>query len=88
MLKQFDLVWNGTLGEIKTVRPHIDLFPNARTAMSLPYRGDPAARKEIHREVQSMRDQDVIKPAQSEWASLVVLAPKFDGSYRLYSNYW
>lgn len=64
ILKQLDSMWNEKLGEINTVEHHIDLVPNARAVMICPFCGGSAAHKEIEKEVQRMRDQEVIEPLQ------------------------
>lgn len=82
MLKTFGSMCYGTLGAINAVRYHIYLVLNARAVMSRFCRAVPAARKEIDRDVQHMRDKEIIEPAQCLWDSPVVLAPKDNGSWR------
>ncbi|CAN8065809.1 unnamed protein product [Agarophyton chilense] len=52
-----------------------------------PYRAGPAARAEERTQEDKMIRAGVIEPAQSPWASPVVLAPKQDGSWRFCFDY-
>ena len=86
-LKKYASMWDGSLGEIKTVEHHIDLSPGTRPMAQAPYRAGPKAREIEQMEVNRMLDAGVIEPAQSAWASPVVLVPKPDGSLRFCVDY-
>ena len=79
MLSKHSSMWQGHLGEMK-VRPHrIALKPGAKPVHAHPYRAGPEARRIEESEITRMLDAKVIEPAQSEWASPVVMIPKSDG---------
>ena len=82
MLKKYSKMWDGTLGEINTTVHRIELVPETRPIAQAPYRAGPKAREIEAAEVQKMLEAGVIEPAQSEWASPVLLVPKPDGSMR------
>ena len=87
MLEKHDDMWSGHLGEITTVQHHIDLKPGARPIYQKPRRTGLSARKFVGEEVDRMLKAKVIEPAQCEWASPLVLAPKSDGSFRFCVDY-
>ncbi|CDF40830.1 unnamed protein product [Chondrus crispus] len=66
-------MWDGTLGEINTTVHRIELIPETRPIAQDPYRAGPKAREVEDAEVQKMLEAGVIEPAQSEWASPVLL---------------
>lgn len=78
--RKYDKMWDGSPGEINTVKNNIYLTPGAHSFTRRPYRAEPLARKEINKEVQNMTEKTVVEPAQFKWASPVDLAPKPDGS--------
>ena len=71
-----------TLGEINTTVHRIELIPETRPVAQAPYWAGPKAREIEDSEVTKMLEARVIEPAQSEWASPVLLVPKPDGSTR------
>ena len=87
MLRKYSHMRNGSLGEIATTEHRIDLVPGSRPVSSVPYRAGPKEQKEEQDEVDRMLRAAVIEPAQSEWASPVVLVPKPDGSLRFCIDY-
>ena len=82
MLRKYAHMWDGSLGEISTIEHRIELTPEAKPVRSAPYRAGPKARRAESEEVERMLRAGVIEPAQSEWASRVVLVPKPDGTLR------
>ena len=80
-------MWDGSLGEIAATEHRIDLVPDARPIASPPYRAGLKAREAEQTEVNRMLEAGVIEPAQSAWASPVVLVPKPDGSLRFCVDY-
>ena len=87
MLTEFDPMWDGSLGEINVVKHHIQLKPEAQPVLQRPYRAGFKSRDFVSEEVDRMLKAGVIEPAQSEWASPVVCAPKQDGSLRFCVDY-
>ena len=82
LLEKYSSMWDGKLGEIKLTEHRIDLMPDARPFAQPPYRAGPKARQIEQEHVDKMIREGVIEPAQSAWASPVVLVPKSDGSLR------
>ena len=87
MLRPFSSMWDGSLCEIRTTEHRINLQPDARPIAQNPYRAGPRARVVEQEEVDRMLQAGVIEPAQSEWASPVVLVPKSDGTLRFCVDY-
>ena len=77
----------GKLGEINITEHRIELQPGTRPIRSQPYRQGPATRELVAKNVREMIEADVIEPAQSEWASPIVFAPKKDGTLRFCVDY-
>lgn len=87
MLKRYSSMWDGTLGEIQIAQHCIELVPGTRPIAQPPYRAGPKAREVEGKEVEKMLKAGVIEPAQSEWASPVLLVSKPDGSLRFCVDY-
>ena len=87
MLHKHASMWSGKLGEINTTRHAIDLKPGSRPSAVPPYRAGPKTRELEKAEVERQLKEGVIEPAQSEWASPVVFAPKGDGTLRFCVDY-
>ena len=88
MLDSHSEMWTpGKLGEINVTEHQIELVPNSRAIRSQPYRQGPATREVVAKNIREMIEADVIEPAQSEWASPVVLVPKKDGTLRFCVDY-
>ena len=87
MLRKYAHMCDGSLAEISTTDHRIDLTPGAKPVRSAPYRAGPKARKAESEEVERMPRAGFIEPAQSEWASPVVLVPKPDGTLRFCVDY-
>ena len=87
ILEEYSSMWDGKLGEIKLTEHRIDLVPDARPFAQPPYRAGPKARQIKQEHVNKMLRGGVIEPAQSAWASPVVLVPKSDGSLRFCVDY-
>ena len=80
-------MWDGKLGEIKITEHRIYLVSDARPFAQPPYRAGPKARQIEQQHVDKMFREGVIEPAQSVWASPVVLEPNSDGSLRFCVDY-
>lgn len=52
-----------------------------------PYRAAPAIKTEIEKQVDNMKEHNIIQPSTSPWTSPVVLVKKKDGSYRFAVDY-
>ncbi|CAN8076686.1 unnamed protein product [Agarophyton chilense] len=87
LLRDFTTMWYGSLGDNATTEHRIDLLPDTRPISQHPYRAGPAARAEERAQVDKMLLAGVSEPAQSPWASPVVLAPKQDGYWRFCVDY-
>jgi transposase InsO family protein len=87
MLDRHAAMWSGKLGEITITEHAIDLKPDARPVAVPPYRAGPKTRELEQAEVDRQLRDGVIEPAQSEWASPVVFAPKADGTLRFCVDY-
>jgi len=87
MLRKYESLYDGTLGEIVATEHTIDLTEGAAPIRQQPYRAGPKAREVVNEHVNKMLEHGVIEPATTPWASPVVLAPKKDGSYRFCVNF-
>ena len=88
MLSKHSPMWEGKrLGEIKATLHRIELEPGTKPIHQAPYRQGPHKRKETEKSISEMLEAGVIEPANSEWASPVVLAPKPDGTQRFFVYY-
>ena len=87
MLRKYQPMWSGKLGEITTTTHHIDLKPGSRPFATPPYRSGPKERELEIAEIERQRADGVIEPAQSEWASPILFAPKADGTLRFCVDY-
>ena len=87
MLRKYEDMWDGSLGEINVTEHHIDLIPGSRPITQQPYRAGPKAREFEQEQIDRMLRDNVIEPSQSAWASPVVLVPKKDGTLRFCVDY-
>ena len=87
MLRKYESMWDGSFEEISTVNHRIELHPGTRPIAQHAYRAGAKVREAEQAEVHRMLEADIVEPAQSEWASPVVLFPKPDGSLRFCVDY-
>ena len=80
-------MWNGHLGEINATQHRITLKPEYVPTRQPPYRAGHESREIITAQVNKMPQAGVIEPAQSEWASPVVIVTKKDGNPRFCVDY-
>ena len=80
-------MYTGTLGTVRATEHRIDLKPGTKPIHMHPYRAGPKAREFMEEQINTQLKTGVIEPAQSEWASPVVLAPKKDGTLRFCVDY-
>jgi hypothetical protein len=80
-------MWDGRLGHAHATSHRIDLIPGAKLVHVRPYRAYNRSPEAESTEVLRMLRAGVIEPANSEWASHVVIVPKPDGSMRFYIDY-
>jgi hypothetical protein len=66
-------MWDGHLGHVHSTSHRIDLVSGAKPIHAQPYRAGPRAREADSAEVQRMLKERVSEPANSDWASPVVL---------------
>ena len=82
MLEGYKKVFEGKLGQIRATEHRIELKSDTNPVNLPPYRAGPAKREEIRKQIEYQLEAGVIEPAQTEWASPVLLAPKKDGKMR------
>ncbi|CAN8061906.1 unnamed protein product [Agarophyton chilense] len=82
LLVEFETMWSGYLGQIKATQHCIELLSDSNPIYQQPYRAGPKARDVEFKEVERTLQEGVIEPANSDWASPVVLVHK-KGSNRL-----
>lgn len=87
MLREFEGMWQGQLGNVSVTEHRIDLEPDARPVRLPPHRAGHKAREVEKAEVDEMLRLDVIEPAATEWSSPVVIVPKPDGKWRFCVDY-
>lgn len=83
MLSEFKDMRFGELGMIKEMKHQIDLMPYASPISHEPLCTRPTALENEKTEIDRMLRSGVIKPVNDEWAGLMVLVPKKDGTMRL-----
>ena len=66
MLRKYESMWDGSVGEVATVNHRIDLKPVTRPIAQHPYRAGAKAREAEQAEVDRMLEAGIIEPAQSE----------------------
>ena len=82
ILTKHQAMFSGDLGTITATQHHIELKSGTAPIRQQPYRAGPDRRAAIQEQVEYQLKAGVIEPAQSEWASPVLLAPKKDGTMR------
>lgn len=87
VLQSFSDILKEHPGRTKVLRHQINLIPGSKPHNSPPYRYAPAKRQIIEQNLKEMKEQGIIEPSKSPWASPVVLAPKKDGSIRFCVDY-
>ena len=87
MLEPHKYMSSGDLGKIRATEQNIDLKPDTRPLHQHTYRAGPELRKVLENHINLQLAADVIEPAQSEWASPVLLAPKKDGTLRFCADF-
>lgn len=88
ILQEFQAKWSGSLGQITTSRHGTELaFDVVLPAHNAPYWAGPTAREFTVNEIYRKLKEDIIEPAATEWASLIIFAPKKDGCLRFHVDY-
>ena len=75
-------VFEGKLGTIEATEHRIHLKPGTDPVRMQPYRAGPDKREKIREQIEYQLAAGIIEPAQTEWSSPVLLAPKKDGTER------
>ena len=88
MLAPHKDMWSGDLRKIRVTEHNIDLKPGTRPLHQHPYRAGPESRKVLEDHINVQLAADVIGPAQSQWDSTVLQAPKKDGTLRFCADFW
>lgn len=76
MLRKHKQMWSGKLGKIKATELWMDLKPDNRPFKSPPHRDGPKTEKLKQSEINKQLKVGVIDRVISEWAALVLLAPR------------
>lgn len=88
MLSEFEHMWDRHLGRINAAKHRIELNDrNTAPVHSTPYRAGPKTRGFERVKIDKMLVGNIIEPAQTEWASPIVFAPKEDGTLRFCVDY-
>lgn len=87
MLAKHSTMWDGSLGEITTMKQRIDLKEDAKPHYCPPYRAGPKHRVLEQTEIQRQLSVGVIEPNSSPWGTSIVFAPKKDGTLRFCLDY-
>jgi len=82
MLEKHAPVFEGKLGTIESTEHRIHLKPGTQPVRMQPYRAGPEKREKIREQIEYQLAAGVIEPAQTEWSTPVLLAPKKDGNQR------
>ena len=75
------------IGRIKGIEHNIRLFPNTPPIARRPHRESQATRDEKNRQIKKLLELGIIRVSTSPYVSPSTLAPKSDGSRRLYGDY-
>lgn len=87
LLLEISRLRNGSLGKITAAKHHIDLKANSRRAFQYPCRAGLKTREPANQKTDRILRAVAIRPAMSERANLVELAPKKDGTLRFCFDY-
>ena len=82
MLEKHETVFEGKLGQVESTVHRINLKPGTPPVRLQPYRAGPDKREKIREQIEYQLAAGVIEPANTEWSSPVLLAPKKDGTQR------
>lgn len=88
MLRKFQFMWNGHPDHVNIAKHLIKLTgEKTQPIRSAPYRDGPKTREFEEAEIDKMLLQEVIEPAQTEWATPIAFASKKDGSLHFCVEY-
>jgi len=87
VIQSFSDIFRRQNGRTNMLRHQIKLMPDSKPYNSPPYRYAPAKRQVIEENLKEMKEEGIIEPSKSPWASPVVLAPKKDGTIRFCVDY-
>lgn len=81
MLDQFQEMWDGHLGKMNAVTYKVKYYsPEPKQIHAVQYRAYPKPRESEKEEVHIALEMKFIEPAQTEWALLIELVPKTNGT--------
>lgn len=81
-------MWDVQFWSTKAVQYRIELEQSKyRPIYSALYRADPKAREFEKQEMERILHMNVIKPAQTEWATPIMYLPRNDGPLRFWITY-
>jgi hypothetical protein len=87
LINSFSGIFRKQNGRTTMLRHQIKIKPDSKPYNSPPYRYSPMKRQVIEQNLREMKEEGIIEPSKSPWASPVVLAPKKDGSMRFCVDY-
>lgn len=88
MMSEFAEMWDDRLGAVRRVKHRIKTDPaDAGPIISAPYRDWPKEQELEKEEIGKLVSMNMKKPAQSKWASPIILVLKKDGSLRFCVDY-
>ena len=87
VINSFSDIFRKQNGRTNMLQHQIQLIPGSKPVNSPPYRYAPAKRQVIENNLKEMKEEGIIEPSKSPWASPVVLAPKKDGTIRFCVDY-
>lgn len=88
MLSKFRSIWDAHLSCITVTKHRIEFFQMGIASMhSKPYQAGPQTRKFEMSETKKMLPENSIKPAQMEWAALIIFVSKTDKTFWFCDTY-
>lgn len=87
MLLEFTTMWDGSLGDITTTKHRIDFLLNPKPFSQPSDSAGPKAREEDVIQMERMLRAGAIEPAQTPWASPVLLSLEADGSWLFFLDW-
>lgn len=74
---------DGSLGRTDVLEHKIEIMPGEKPKKPPRYRWSPAIQKEMEKEIERMRELDVIEESESDWCNPLLPVKKSSGEWRL-----